>query len=316
MTSTASPASLGPVSAIRVLSAGSEARRIVETARSPAIVHSAYDGAVNLSIGKGLVSVVPERVGRGPINLVVGRDFGELRIVRQGESVAVTDGSLHFSRRVRLSLSDSEVYEPTRDFRLPVLSDAEVEGNLHVARSVLLAKGRLDGIGWILHPEGWIATGPISEPMKAGAAALADGFALGNRRLVSDAAKRFLGLGIGLTPAADDFSCGLMATLILGRANGVGGGASLFQCASEVLSASETMTTTLSQAFIREASHGRANEKVIDSIKSIFTQTHDQVTRAFSTLSRFGHSSGTDIGTGIIYGARASLRNNGADPRC
>jgi hypothetical protein len=99
------------------------------------------------------------------------------------------------------------------------------------------------------------------------------------------AAQRLAGLGLGLTPAGDDYVLGVMAALwLLGERNPL----------PAMAAACATRTTLLSGAFLRAAAQGQFMEGWHHLAHALDRQDEPGSRRAVRQIAAFGASSGRD----------------------
>lgn len=136
---------------------------------------------------------------------------------------------------------------------------------------------------------------------------LASGVRAGNVDAASCAAVRMVGLGAGLTPAGDDFLCGLLAALWC--ASGEGSQERGFAVElGETLTARLEATTTVSATCLECAIAG-CFPGVVSALAGAFAgrrpdHARDGAIAALDDLCARGHSSGMDTATGFLWGLR------------
>jgi uncharacterized protein DUF2877 len=300
------------VPAVEACSIGGQAFDRIARADRQATVHSSYRGAVNVLTSRGLLSVVPEETGRGPLNInVVWRILGT-HLPRPGSGVAVTAGGLAFEDGVVISLDNAHRYDPDWHFRASVLSPGQVERNVSASREIVLVAGHLAGLGGLLRgiERGNFRVEGDLNPFSAAAAPAVNSLMYAirgdDRDGVGEAAKNLAGLGVGLTPSADDLLSGLMVGLVLGARNGMGI-ADASRLADQIVDSSAGRTSTLSFEFMRQAAYGRANEKIVGLVEAIYTEGTRMVARSTMDVITIGETSGTDYIAGVLLGVSAAL---------
>lgn len=144
-----------------------------------------------------------------------------------------------------------------------------------------------------------------------------------DRAATTAAARSLIGLGFGLTPSGDDILTGLAT---LAAAAGMHLAAAIPALAAAVDGIDgvplETLTTPVSAATLTEAVAGRARARVHDLVATIATTDPaapalaDAVADAVIRVREIGHTSGTDILTGVRLGllAEAYLRSVTSEP--
>jgi hypothetical protein len=155
--------------------------------------------------------------------------------------------------------------------------------------------------------------GGLSPPTRLGewlareARELASGVRAGNVDAASCAAARMVGLGAGLTPAGDDFLCGLLAALWC--ASGEGSQERGFAVEwGETLTARLEATTAVSATCLECAIAG-CFPGAVSALAGAFAgrhpdHAHDGARAALDDLCARGHSSGMDTATGFLFGLR------------
>lgn len=305
------------VAKLEASTVGAEACGRLGPGLSGAVVHSSYDGAVNITTGAGIVSLVSSSVGRGPINITVE---GDLRLLSSSaatnDPVTIDQEGISIGDGIPVSLADSKVYDPSRMFLRPIQELDAVRRNLRLARETAFIKGEFAGMGGLLHSlcgESFATSGVglnryssrALEPVRA----LVRGIHERNPGLVRNATENIAGLGVGLTPSGDDLLSGLAVVLALSAENGLPAGFSYRWAAILIARSTKGRTSALSQEYVEQASLGKANEKVTKLVHDIFTGTPAEVEASSSDLIAMGHSSGTDILVGVILGAGTVLQS-------
>ena len=279
--------------------------------KSHGSIHSCYRGAINVQTETGLVCVVPRAAGRGPLNINI--DAGALTgagNLASGSPVAMSAQGLAFQNGLCVSLSNVEVYEPTGRFEGALLRPRAIERNITLARRTALLMGHLEGVGELLEAiGGGRGAAPLRSPFSLAALPHVKSLlrAIRARNVVAaeEATKELVGLGIGLTPSADDMLSGIMVSLVLGSLNGIGG--DIGGVVSGIGRACRGRTSALSQEFLFQAASGRANERVTCLVERICTGGAGEVRDAVLDAVKIGETSGTDMVVGVILGVKAAL---------
>jgi hypothetical protein len=294
-------------------SIGRQAYERIAPADAIASIHSSYRGALNILTNRGLVSLVPLETGRGPLNINVdGEALQRAGMMRVGERVMVGSGGIEFETGFAVSLGDADVYDPTGLFRRRLLPAELVGRNLSVARESAIAAGRFAGVGGLLlessqeAPHGSGHLSPFSIAALPNLRLLLAALKKRDMAAVEGASRKLVGLGLGLTPSADDMLCGLMVSLVLASTNGVGA-TGVGALASRITGAARGRTSALSLEYLQQAARGRANERVTNLVEELFTGTEQSVRQATFDVVSIGETSGTDTMVGMIAGVRTAL---------
>jgi hypothetical protein len=136
---------------------------------------------------------------------------------------------------------------------------------------------------------------------------------------ILDAAARLLGQGVGLTPQADDFLAGALASLrILGETVGDRQIVPLLDAVAAPLGAmAGARTTGLSASLLHHAMRGQVAAPAGSMLRALTGR--GDVAAAHRALVDVGHSSGPALSAGIVFGVRslerrAARRRKGARP--
>lgn len=284
-------------------------------------VHSVFRRVLNIEVvDGGLVALAHASLDDAPWTVRVDR-FGEFAdLVRVGDPVVFAAGGLQLA-------GDGVVF----DIELGTAEEWSTVGpELAAFETGQLARAadRLDRlVGEHGRAGGMLAVRPgaaaEASPFEAAASAmlaersdrLVAALGAGDRAAAADALASIIGLGPGLTPAGDDFATGL-AWVASGSATGLADFTALL---GEALAARPEATTPLSRVTMREAVRGRIRQQLVD-VAAAALRTGDQDERtALAELSgpvqrvvRIGHTSGTDVLSGVIAGLRLETELRGS----
>jgi uncharacterized protein DUF2877 len=278
-------------------------------------VQSVFSRALNVQVGDGMICVVRRDVGRSPMNVVLdigeGASLTELGvrpgagIWREGRTLVLGGGVLTVQLPVEADLPP-RLIRRLRDLRRTAANlarlreDILIHGNLAGLGGVLLLPPRVPkGVSPQLSQAARAASGPLLELVQA--------LASGRLDLVAASARELIGLGPGLTPAADDVLVGLMQALLvtwraLGRDDGFAEKAN-----AHIYSQVDGRTTRLSREFLMHASRGLGSEHSDSLLERVLFGTPQGVESAAQRLFEVGATSGTDIALGILLGVTVGL---------
>ena len=276
-------------------------------------VQGVFDAAINILFAGGLVSLVPEVVQRGPLNVTLRVPVGPPRMIsfgiRAGDKVRVHGFTLELGDRYLITFGSARVYSPKHKFTLQMLANNEIEANLEVVRKTALLFGNMAGLGELLALTPLEAARVTAENLNIFASSalhrivrLEQAFRSGKKNPVKDAVCDLIGLGPGLTPSSDDMLAGLVLVSVLYAKN-----RGYVQGVSRVLTqvvAEEARgrTTILSEEYLRQAASGRGNEPVIRLCAVLLTGGPESVERETRRVLAIGETSGTDTVLGIVLG--------------
>ncbi len=133
---------------------------------------------------------------------------------------------------------------------------------------------------------------------------LASGLRAKNADLAGGAAAGMMGLGAGLTPAGDDFLCGLLAALWC--ASGEGSQERGFMVEWGGTLAARLGATTVISATCLECAIAGCFSGAVSALAAAFAgdHAHEGARAALDDLCAHGHSSGMDTATGFLFGLR------------
>jgi hypothetical protein len=140
------------------------------------------------------------------------------------------------------------------------------------------------------------AHSPLIDRVREGASLLRDGIVAVNESECLQGAELLAGLGGGLTPAGDDFVCGVFLWAHITHR----GHALLLRAADAIA----PKTTILSAAFVRAAARGECMMVWHSFIDALTSTPRDMrnLLRATDAILKIGHTSGADALAGFLYG--------------
>ncbi len=294
------------------------------------IIDGVFDDAINILLAGGLISLVPEAVERGPLNIMLRLPVGLRKMsslgVRTGEKVGVRGLTLELSNRHRILFGSAGIYSPKRRFTLPVLKRSEITTNLEVVRKTALLFGKMAGLGDLLALARQRAAGvtPANLNIFASAALprivrLEQAFHSQEKNALTDAVRELIGLGPGLTPSSDDMLAGLVLLSVLYAKNSGRAQRASRLIAQVIAGEACGRTTILSEEYLREAVSGSGNEPVMRLCAALLTGGRESVARETRRVLAIGETSGTDtvlgivLGTILCTGGRSSLASRESD---
>ncbi len=225
------------------------------------------------------------------------------RGVARGTRARMQAGRLEFDNGLVLALSGAATWHPRP---IPPHSPSALELGLARFERLVQAGMRGDSLG-LLRP----CTGRASEqalarracravdPLVAWVGALRRG-----NRPPAPALEPLLGLGPGLTPAGDDFLCGVLVTL---RALGAREAAlDLYRrLCGHLRRCGEWHANPVSAGYLRAAARGLAGEPLHRALNALLAGERETLSTALAGLDAVGHSSGWDALAGVALTLRA-----------
>jgi hypothetical protein len=232
----------------------------------PRILHI-FDRACNLINEHGdVLSIVTPHIGNGPFNLVLEDEICFLDFLQLESQVSVsptqfTLGNLH------IHITDAKRWNPCPDWK-----------KLHDHRQKIAHQ--------IAHLQ--ITNYQFSDSLSA---------SLTNADLSSSltAARQLAGLGIGLTPAGDDFIMGALYAAWIIHPPEVASA-----LAQAIANTAAPLTTSLSAAWLRAAGRGEVGELWHAFFNALLIADSSAIQLEVVRLFSIGHTSGADALTGFM----------------
>jgi len=277
-------------------------------------VRSVHNDYVNIGTEDGLLTLV--RSGKDHI------PFGiEVELAEGWLATGVMPNQLVYYAADKISVGEilviTGVDSCPRFSCQPVMNRSakgiEVEKRLKLLQRVYLTAktnvGIEEYIGW--YDARWFRD-PKATVLEAGDAPavrslkrLVCGIRGNDEQLIGEGVKGLLGLGPGSTPSGDDFLLGFHAGISCTWASGCP--SPIAAMARQIKDNAANLTTFLSVEYIRYGLRGRYHQRVNQMINAFQADTGGELVRRAQELTELGHSSGTDLLYGFIYGGFAGL---------
>jgi hypothetical protein len=261
----------------------------IAVSQHPRVLH-VFQPVVNLINEHGdVLSIVIQALGRGPFSIQLDRNMDLQPLVTAASVVAVLGNTLHVGE-IAIDLAPAQPWEPR-----PAWASAGLPLETYAShiRSILEAEAPDDSMALLLtgsDPEARIQA-RFRAKAAAGAALIRSGLQDLQPQTLAAGARALAGLGIGLTPAGDDYLVGIMHGLWLTRPEREA--ASLCQAIHE---AADGRTNSLSQAWLAAAARGESGEVWHNLLAAPENQLDDTIRRILPT----GHTSGADALAGFL----------------
>lgn len=273
-------------------------------ARRSCKILQVFDQVYNIiNEGGQILSIVGSEIAPGPFSLVLEEPIprGFRREIDLTSSVSVLDDQLAIGS-YRVEWGDAEPWDSRPDWQALQKNRRRIIDDLE----------ELETLGGQYAPPGsfFSLLSPREEQKKSGskltdefvfkqAAASAKGLGEGVVRLdldrVEGAAIELSGLGLGLTPAGDDFLCGaLMASRILMRP---GDQAQIYET---IKGAATGRTNALSMAYIHAAGLGEIHQDWHELFQRWVDGGSSDMNEVVQRICGWGHSSGADTFGGFL----------------
>jgi hypothetical protein len=260
--------------------------------RHPRILHI-FDSTCNLiNERREVLSIVTPQIGNGPFNLVVENEVLFSEHLSLESPVSISANQLNPGQLI-INLAGAKLWDPGPDWdRLHSNRDFVTS---QLTKLPIIAK----------HPFGTNYSSPIlefSNPLTS---------SLANADLSSSiaAAKKLAGLGIGLTPAGDDFIMGALYAAWIIHPREIAR-----VLAHEIAESAAGLTTSLSAAWIRSAGRGEAGELWHELFEALTAGAESDIQRSVEQILSIGETSGADALAGF-FGVIASVTDRPAVPK-
>lgn len=268
-----------------------------------------------IRFGDDVVCVVPEGLGRGPLNALC--TFADQLTspawgLVPGASVSRSGSTLRVGRDPRLHFAGAQIWQPPAP---PTFSSATLRSGL----TLLAASARQrapGGLGLLLSmlPGSYVETSrdPLLHAALPPIRALRSwmGAALAGSPAPSPAIEPLIGLGPGLTPSGDDFLCGAMTAFhYLGHAM------IARRLALRTLPVAARGTNLISAAYLRCAAAGHASSVLFDALESLVGGGDAYLAARLDAVHAVGHTSGWDSLAGAATACAEVAGPQAADAR-
>lgn len=288
-------------------------RRSIPAGGCPATVHSVFDRAVNLVTPLGLVTLLPKCRPLYPFSVRIDTDipFPALGL-RPDMSAMLLPGEAS-AGMLRVDLTNALDTDLSVLERKELIVPPDLSDRLERLAGVIGEEGKPEGmVPLVFHlEEGSSADYAERFPHNHYTAFLLprvrrlfDALHTGQIVEISAAAGAMAGCGPGLTPSSDDFLCGMMAAM-LARGGARGRVLRTMDITQRMGCAARVKTNVISGSFLIRSSQGLLSADVLDTVGQLFSNGPTQsLESAASRVITFGETSGTDILSGIYFGAK------------
>jgi len=265
----------------------------LETAVSPRVLH-VFDQVCNLVDGeRRVISLVTPEIGKGPFSLVVDLSRGNFtNFITAKSQVSVVGFELQIGSLV-VDTSTAELWNARPLWESVPVSIIKTYLPLFENK---LANSSPDSLAFVNG-----RSNPIQQKAQSAIRCLQEGLETSDLDACRESARNLAGLGVGLTPAGDDFLMGVIYGLWLTSFQRKGAEAQ--RIVEIIVEEAVTRTTTLSGAWLEAAERGEAGQPWHELVKTMgvtSTGSETAVSQAIDRILTTGHTSGADALTGFI----------------
>lgn len=267
------------------------------------IVHSVFDQVCNIQLDRNsLVTLISSKLPNYPaaIKLDIAEDqklcsFG----FKVGMKAIVNKDEIKIPEVcISIKLTGAKVWDSSPLFLKPAISEGTLYENIEKIRKLTLEYGKMEGIASIL--DGDKVANHYKDFIIDSVKRLAKGISNSDYKEITEASKRLIGFGPGLTPAADDFLLGMLASLYyIGYYFG-NHLENLKKIAGFMIYDLPGRTTFISEIMLRNGMKARFSEPIRDLMLAVIHNTCVQ--DECVNLLNIGGTSGSDCAAGIVFG--------------
>jgi len=290
-------------------SVASDLNDILTSKTVDGIVHSVFDQACNIQLDRNsLVTLISSKLPNYPatIKLDVAEDqklcsFG----FKAGMKAIVNKDEIKIPEVcISIKITGAKVWDSAPLFLKPTISEEALYENIEKIRELILEYGKTEGIASILN--GDEVDNNYKDFIIDSVKKLAKGIKYNDYKMITEASKRLIGLGPGLTPATDDFLLGIMASLYyIGHYFG-NYLENLKKIAGFMISDLLGRTTLISEIMLKNGMRARFNEPIRDLMLAITNST--SINDKCMKLLNIGGTSGSDCAAGIVFGGLLMIK--------
>jgi Protein of unknown function (DUF2877) len=265
-------------------SASRTAMAIVRHSQFSARVLAAFALSCDLVTPNGeVIALVTPLIGNGPLSIVLDAESPKLAATSPGTQAWLAGDTLHVGN-LEVDLKEASLWEPCPDWSALRARLETVVARLSELQATAL---RLAPASSLLRADSAASYAIVSEAKNLELAWE------GDTTQLRETAVRLAGLGIGLTPAGDDFLAGLMLWAWLAHpAPG--------PFCQAVAEGAAPRTTTLSAAFLRAAARGECDAAWHRLFAALSVDGAAQLAPPISQVVAHGATSGADMLAGFL----------------
>lgn len=283
-------------------SIGSKANESLSNVQNGSVFGKTSRGIFIKTANKWLNFLSYERY-RGPLTINLHPKSGSIPGIKTGVELEISPHNIFFPEAGwNVSLPEAEIWQPQPP-TTPPSSRADQQARLTTLASRIMETGFNSGLApvlpFLLDSEDHGESSDLGlQPVQRHVLDLRQELKSSKGIIDSKAVINLLGSGSGLTPSGDDFVIGLL--LAFNRWKGVGFNlATLDQFNHQIVEVAYHKTTTLSANLIECASMGLGDERLIDALDWLISDSNQERIPSDDLLS-WGNSSGIDVFVGYM----------------
>ncbi|HCU81286.1 MAG TPA: hypothetical protein DGN60_09025 [Chloroflexi bacterium] len=265
------------------------------SSNNKAHVFSSFERACNLIDEQGrFIAVVHNKIGNGPFAMVLEElPFSLDKMLSVGTPVVVGKNSLTVNTTT-IDFSEATLWSARVDWDYPKDRPHHFNKNIHDLYLTVQNNASDESLSSMLCSNkdnvGYVCT-KVAEAAQQ----LYRGIVSDNIQKIYVSAANMAGLGVGLTPAGDDFLVGVMYALwsIFNQKDAA-------RWSRTIAAAAASHTTMLSGAMLQESANGHACEHWHALVDVLCKENVTDVTQACMDILSLGHTSGADALAGFL----------------
>jgi len=258
-------------------------------------VFSSFERACNLIDDEGgFIAIVHNTIGNGPFAMVLeDLPLSLEQMLTVGDPVVVNKNSLTVNTTT-IDFSGATLWSARLDWDYPKERPHHFQKNIRDLYLTVQNNASDGSLRSMLCPTkdniGYVCT-KVSESAQQ----LYRGIVSGNIQKIYVGAANIAGLGVGLTPAGDDFLIGVMYALwaIFDQKDAA-------RWSRTIADAASSRTTMLSAAMLQASANGHASEHWHALVDVLCKENVTDVTRVCMDILSLGHTSGADMLAGFL----------------
>jgi len=257
--------------------------------RHPRILH-VFDQACNLINARGeVLSVVTPQIGNGPFNLVSENEICFSKHINLQTPISNSLNQLNLGA-LTLDTANASIWSPLPDWQRLYEKQNDILNQLRsLPLTIYQAHDSDRNFAIFAHSY------PTTDNLQSLIANLASAVAAANIPACCTFASQLAGLGIGLTPAGDDFILGaVLAARVIHPPE------TASSLAKEITNTAAPLTTSLSAAWLRSAGKGEAGILWHHFFDALTAQDPMHLQEALDKINAVGETSGADALAGFI----------------
>ncbi len=284
-------------------------------------VHSVFRRVINIEIpDEGLVSLVGPEIQNGPLYVsveipanidltTIGVERGH-RVISEDKLVRVSDNVLE------VSLETTVLWKPLKQFS-DILDYSDIGANITALLRLVTSFGTHSDLypllnSYKLSEDNEVLTfemNPVSRMALPHITKLLAAIKQNKSIDIVQSVMKLVGLGSGLTPAADDFLVGLMLSMHYMAESLNVGKIRVQDAINDIASCIHARTTKISEEFLQQAALGNGNEIVLSLLEALLTSNTIDLEHSAQKVMDFGGTSGIDTIIGILFGTTIMMSN-------